>query len=69
MMRPFESGTASPAWRVFRTPLLLAVLIATGLGAALMGEGGWRWFAWFALAAPVVLCLWFPLRAAWGRAG
>ena len=59
----------SAAWRVFRAPLLLAVLTAIGLAAALLGEAAWRWFSWVALAMPVALCLWYPLLAARSRAG
>ena len=63
------SRAPSAAWRVFRAPLLLALLTAAGLATALVGEGGWRWFSWCAMAAPVLLCLWYPARSAWRKAG
>ncbi len=66
-MQKTESRTPSAAWRVFRAPLQLAVLIVLGLTAALFGAGIWRWFSWVAMGAPVVLCLWYPAKAAWGR--
>ena len=68
-MKTPQANGGSQAWRVFRAPLLLAVLIAIGLAAALCGEGPWRWFSWCALAAPVALCLWYPARAYYKRAG
>ncbi len=68
-MQKTGSCTPSAAWRVFRAPLLLAALIVLGLTATLFGVGIWRWFSWVAMGAPVVLCLWYPAKAAWGRAG
>jgi hypothetical protein len=62
-----EPGPRADAWRVFRAPLLLGLLIVTGLAAALTGEEPLRWFCWLALATPLLLCLWYPLRAALGR--
>jgi len=67
-MQNTDSRTSSAAWRVFRAPLLLAVLIVLGLAAALFGTGIWRWFSWATIGLPAVLCLWYPTKAAWGRA-
>ncbi|WP_022719668.1 hypothetical protein [Rhodopseudomonas sp. B29] len=40
--------------RVWRWPVALSVLIAVGLAAALLGEGGaWWGLSWAALAVPL----------------
>lgn len=59
----------SDAWRVFRMPLLLALLSMAGLAAALCGAGPWRWLSWAALGTLVILCLWYLLRSALANSG
>ncbi|WP_263140244.1 hypothetical protein [Pseudomonas sp. RIT-PI-AD] len=49
-------------WRIFRWPLLLAVLISLGLVAGLMGDGFADLFAWLALGAPLALIGWIGAR-------
>lgn len=39
--------------KTWGTPLLLALLTVIGLLAALLGDGGWRVFAWALLAIPL----------------
>lgn len=45
------------AFEIYRWPLLVAVAVALGLAAALSGRIVARWFAWFALALPLVVIL------------
>lgn len=59
-----EPRGKSAVWRVFRMPVLLALLTTLGLLAALFGSGPLRWFSWCALALPVLLSLCYPLRSA-----
>lgn len=48
-------------WFVWRMPLLMAVVTASGLLAALLGAGSWRVLAWVALALPLVIGAWFAI--------
>ncbi|MBD8683161.1 hypothetical protein [Pseudomonas sp. CFBP 13719] len=52
----------STFWPVFRIPLLVGVLGATGLFAALLGDGGWDALAWIGLGVPAVLGVWGLVR-------
>lgn len=43
-------------WRVWRWPILLALLIGFGLTSALLGEGGVWWvLSWIALTIPLLV--------------
>ena len=49
-------------WRIWRWPLLLALLSLLGLLAALLGDGAWNVVSWLCLGAlPMVMVL-APLR-------
>lgn len=47
-------------WRIFRWPLLMAVVSAVGLVAALLGDGVYDLISWTTLGAMVVV-----MAAAW----
>jgi len=49
------SGERRKLWAVLRWPALLAALSATGLLAALLGDGLWDALSWAALAVPVAI--------------
>jgi hypothetical protein len=49
-------------WRVWRVPLLLAVLTVFGLLAALLGTGAWHVVAWIALAIPIGVAARFAMK-------
>jgi hypothetical protein len=48
--------------RVWKYPVLLAILTLFGLLAALTGTGIWHVLAWLTLAIPVAVCLFFSFR-------
>lgn len=54
--------TRSHFWFIWRVPLLLALLTLFGLLVALLKTGIWHWVAWIALAAPVVIGLWYSYK-------
>ena len=47
-------------WRdsTFAIPAVITVLSATGLFAALLGDGAWDALAWLGLGLPAVLGVW-----------
>jgi len=45
------------AFEIYRWPLLVALVIAFGLGAALTGKQMGRLFSWFALGLPLAVIL------------
>ncbi|UXX78665.1 hypothetical protein N7E81_14990 [Reichenbachiella carrageenanivorans] len=47
--------------RVWKYPIILAVLTVFGLLAALMGTGIWHVLSWLALTIPAVVCLRYAL--------
>lgn len=53
---------ASNFWKVFAIPLLIALLTATGLFSALLGDGLWDAPSWLGLGIPAVIGLWALLR-------
>ncbi|MDO9420448.1 MAG: hypothetical protein Q7T66_07290 [Herminiimonas sp.] len=57
-----NSTTRSNFWFVWRAPIILAILTVFGLLAALLETGAWHWAAWLALAAPIVVGLWFSFK-------
>jgi len=56
------------AWRIWRWPTALALLISFGLLSALLGEGGVWWaLSWIALSLPllvIAVCVLQPQRNA-----
>ena len=44
-------------WKVFSTPLVIALLSAAGLFAALLGDGIWDGLSWIGLGVPAILGL------------
>jgi hypothetical protein len=53
------------AMRVFAIPALLAILMAGGLIAGLLGDGIWDATSWIALAVPLALIVWRTLKLPW----
>ncbi|WP_115947984.1 hypothetical protein [Pseudomonas sp. GL-R-19] len=52
-MKPRQSNF----WKVFVIPTVIAVLSATGLFAALLGDGVWDSLSWVGLGVPAALAL------------
>ncbi|WP_178110133.1 hypothetical protein [Pseudomonas sp. FSL R10-1350] len=53
-MKPRQSNF----WKVFSVPLAISLVSATGLFAALLGEGAWDALSWIGLGIPV----WISVR-------
>lgn len=53
-MKPRQSNF----WKVFSVPLAIGIVSATGLFAALLGEGVWDTLSWIGLGIPV----WISVR-------
>lgn len=55
-------------WHLWRWPVVLGLLTATGLISALFSDGGaGHVVSWFALGAPVGVALWGGLKRRPGR--
>ncbi|VEF13312.1 Uncharacterised protein [Pseudomonas fluorescens] len=52
-MKPRQSSF----WKVFSTPIVIAVLSAAGLFAALLGDGIWDALSWIGLGVPAFLSI------------
>jgi hypothetical protein len=52
-MKPRQSNF----WKVFATPMVIALLSAAGLFAALLGDGVWDSLSWLGLGIPAALAL------------
>ncbi|WP_426205676.1 hypothetical protein [Pseudomonas sp. TWP3-1] len=52
-MKPRQSSF----WKVFSTPLVIALLSAAGLFAALLGDGLWDGLSWVGLGVPTAIAL------------
>ncbi|MXI49226.1 hypothetical protein GRW89_22205 [Pseudomonas moraviensis] len=52
-MKPRQSSF----WKVFSTPIVIALLSAAGLFAALLGDGIWDALSWVGLGVPAVLAI------------
>jgi hypothetical protein len=52
-MKPRQSNF----WKVFSTPLVIALLTAAGLFAALLGDDVWDALSWVGLGVPAYLAL------------
>ena len=48
--------------RIWRAPLLFALLTIIGLVSALLGDGWWDDLSTLALGVPVAACAWYGLR-------
>jgi len=49
-------------WQVFRAPLLIGLVAASGLTFGLFGDGLWDGLCWLGLSVPVVLSLIYGAR-------
>lgn len=45
--------------QIFAVPILLGIATILGLGAGLLGDGGWDGAAGLLLAAPLVVTAWY----------
>ncbi|SFU34399.1 hypothetical protein SAMN05216350_101430 [Polaromonas sp. YR568] len=54
-----DSAKSSAFWHLWRWPIVLGVLSATGLLTALVSDGWGDWWAWVALGLPVAVMAWF----------
>ncbi|MCP1473127.1 hypothetical protein ABIA54_002789 [Pseudomonas sp. EB276 TE3739] len=52
-MKPRQSSF----WKVFSTPIVIALLSVAGLFAALLGDGIWDALSWVGLGVPAVLAM------------
>ncbi len=52
----------SAALRIWRAPIVFALLTTVGLVSALLGDGVWDTLSTFTLGAPVAACGWYGLR-------
>ncbi|MHC8307718.1 hypothetical protein [Pseudomonas sp. PB3P13] len=52
-MKPRQSSF----WKVFAVPMVIGLLSATGLFAALLGDGAWDALSWLGLGIPAILAL------------
>ena len=52
-MRPRQSNF----WKVFKAPLVIALLSAAGLFSALLGEGAWDGLSWLGLGVPAAIAV------------
>lgn len=43
------------SWKIFAVPILILVITATGLSAALIGDGYWDWISWMLLGVVALL--------------
>lgn len=57
-MKPRKSNF----WKVFGIPLGIGLLSATGLFAALLGDGLWDSLSWVGLGIPAVIGTWALLK-------
>ncbi|HEY1104280.1 MAG TPA: hypothetical protein VGE70_12750 [Burkholderiaceae bacterium] len=58
---------APPPPRLWRWPIALGLLTASGLLSALVSEGWGDWWSWVALGLPVVVTAWFAWHRPPGR--
>jgi len=63
------SAATNSFWRLWRWPLVLGLLSASGLLSALVSDGWGDWWAWLSLGLPVAVMAWFAWvpRAQAGR--
>lgn len=53
--------------QIFGVPILLGIATTLGLGAGLVGDGGWDGAAGLLLAAPLIVTAWYWQRPATSR--
>jgi hypothetical protein len=58
-----KSATSATFWRLWRWPIVLGLLSASGLLSALFSDGWGDWWSWLGLGLPVAVMVWFPLAA------
>ncbi len=61
-MRASERGEPMSAGRVFRVPMVLALLTAIGLLSALLGDDGWDVLSWLTLGTLIAVVGWAMMR-------
>jgi hypothetical protein len=54
-----DAAKTSMFWHLWRWPIVLGVLSATGLLTALVSDGWGDWWAWLGLGVPVAVMAWF----------
>ena len=54
-MTKTKAGGAAQLWRILRLPAAIFLITTTGLAAALLGDGWWRWLSWALIAVPVIV--------------
>ena len=55
-----DSAKSAAFWHLWRWPIVMGVLSATGLLTALVSDGGWGdWWSWVGLGVPVGVMAWF----------
>ena len=59
----------NPVMRIWKWPLVLGVLTATGLLSALVSDTWGDLWSWIGLGVPVLTMTWFGLCARLGRQG
>ncbi len=62
-MKPITAARDATFLRVFGMPMLLALVSASGLLSALLGDGVWDVLSWFALGTPVAVIVWRVARS------
>ncbi len=63
-MQPTPPARVAHVLGVFGTPMLLALVSATGLLSALLADGVWDVLSWGALGTPVAVIAWYVARPA-----
>ena len=53
--------------RIFRTPVVVACVVAFGLISALLGDGVWDQASWIALAVPLAIIVFYMGKRATSR--
>lgn len=56
------SRCARSFWKIYRWPLLSAVIIMAGLLSALLGDGIWNVLSWLLLAIPLFVIAGYVFR-------
>ncbi len=57
----------SAALRIWRAPIVFALLTTVGLTSALLGDGVWDTLSTLTLGVPVAACGWYGLRRKSGQ--
>jgi hypothetical protein len=62
--RRFKLNDQLTRAQIWFSPIVLGIVSAIGITAALLGDGLWDVVSWVALAAPVLVCLYFIWKPA-----